>query len=256
MTDPRPIGLIAAIPQELRHLKADFVERGRREVAGFGFRLGELAGVPMVTAMAGIGKVNAALAATLLLHAFGCRALVFSGVAGGLDPDLLIGDVVVARRLVCHDYGALIDGDFKLYQPGAPPLPGHPDAHGYDLPEPLEGRLRAALDGLDLPVLDAEAAGGEPRIPRLVFGTVLTGDVLLNCAATRAALHRRHGGHAIEMEGAAVAQVAEQFGVPWVVVRALCDLAGGGDGRMHVEAFRTAAAAGAAAIVRRIVPVL
>ncbi len=251
-----PIGLMAAIPQELRHFKAHFIEAGRQSLAGFGFRLGTLDGVPLVTAMAGIGKVNAALVATLLCQAFGCRAVVFTGVAGGLDPALEVGDVVVARRLVCHDYGAVVDGALRLYQPGAPPLPGHSQDHGYELPEPLLGRLRGVLDGAELPPLSAEATGGSERRPRLVFGTVLTGDVLVACPHARAGLHDRHLGQAVEMEGAAIAQVAEKFGVPWVVIRALSDLAGGGDGRMHVEAFRTAAGEIAAAVVRRIMPAL
>src|SRR5512143_30926 len=126
----RPTGFIAAIPEEIRHFKADFVERERRSIAGLGFRVGDLDGRPVVTALAGMGKVNAALMATLMLHEFGCRALIFSGVAGGLDPELQIGDVVVARRIVCHDYGALVGGAFKVYQPGNAPLPGYPDEYG------------------------------------------------------------------------------------------------------------------------------
>ena len=251
----RPIGLIAAIPEELAQFGAHFAEGETRTVAGLAFRSGVLDGRPVVAVEAGIGKVNAALVATLLLTEFRCRALVFSGVAGGLDPALGVGDVVVADRLVAHDYGALVDGEIKPYQPGVPPLPGFPEEHGYALPADLAERLRAALEGVELPEIGAAAAGGAARRPRLVFGTVLTGDAFLNCAATRDRLHARFGGLAVEMEGAAVAQVAERFDAPAVVVRALSDLAGA-DSHVDFPAFLHETAGMAAAIVRRIVPVL
>ena len=251
----KPIGLITAIPEELAQFGTHFTEREVTRLAGLAFRAGELDGYSVVAVEAGIGKVNAALVATLLLHEFGCRSLVFSGVAGGLDPALGVGDVVVADRLVAHDYGALIDGDIKPYQPGIPPLPGCPEDYGYALPAALTSRLESALEGILLQPISAAAAGGEARTPRLVFGTVLTGDTFLNCASTRNRLHDRFGGVAVEMEGAAVAQVAERFGAPAVVVRALSDLAGA-DSHMDFPAFLHETAGVAAAIVRRIVPVL
>ncbi len=251
----RPIGLISAIPEELAQFGAHFARERTTEIAGLSFHLGALDGRPVVAVEAGIGKVNAALVATLLLREFGCRALVFSGVAGGLDPTLGVGDVVLADRLVCHDYGALIDGAIKPYQPGVPPLPGFPEDHGYALDAGLAARLRSALEDVELPAISAAATGGETRAPRLVFGTVLTGDTFLNCAVTRDRLHARFGALAVEMEGAALAQVAERFGVPVVVVRALSDLAGE-DSHMDFPAFLHETAGQAAAIVRRIAPVL
>lgn len=252
MTDPRPIGLITAVPEELADFERDLAETRRRTVAGLTFRSGTLAGQPVVLVESGIGKVNAALVATLLLHEFGCRALVFSGVAGGLDPTLAVGDVVIATRLVQHDYGALIAGRIRPYQPGVPPLPGVPDDHGYDLPASLIATIRRAVDGVELPPLSAAATGGAPRRPRVAFGTILTGDAFLNCADTRDRLRAGFGALAVEMEGAAVAQVAEKFAAPAVVIRALSDLAGA-DSPMDFGAFLNETAAVAARIVRRVV---
>lgn len=254
-SDPAPIGLIAAIPAELAQLGPAFRVERREEVAGLAFLAGTLEGRAVVAVEAGIGKVNGAVVATLLLDRFGCRALVFTGVAGGLDPALSVGDVVIGTRLVAHDYGAVVDGAIRVYQPGAIPLPGHREDHGYALPPALEERLRQALGGLDLPPMSAEATGGTPRRPAIRFGTILTGDVFLNCAATRRRLFAAHGGAAVEMEGAAVAQVAERFGRPWVVVRALSDLAGE-DSHISFGAFLHEAAAIAATILRRILPAL
>lgn len=250
-----PIGLISAIPQEIQHFGNDFREKESADIGGYAFRSGTLAGVSVVLVEAGIGKVNTGVVATVLLHSFGCRALVFSGVAGGLDPALGIGDVVIANRLVQHDYGALIDGTIVAYQPGVPPLPHLPRDHGYDLPADLEKRLHGALDDIDLPVVSAQATGDTARKPHLLFGTVLSGDQFINCEVTRVRLHTTFKAQAAEMEGAALAQVCERFGAPWVVVRSLSDLAGA-ESHLDFGAFLEEAAGGAAEVVRRILPVV
>ena len=248
-----PLGLISAIPQELAHFGAELEIASDREIGGIGFRQGRLDGQPLVVAEAGLGKVNAAVVSTLLLSEFGCRALVFSGVAGGLDPALAVGDVVLGRRLVCHDYGRLSDRRIVTYQPGAMPLPGFSETHGYDLPEDLLTRLRQALEGFSLPEVAAEDGG--TRQPRLVEGTILTGDTFLSCAATRVELAERFGGQAVEMEGAAVTQVAERFAKPAVVIRALSDLAGE-ESHLDFDRFLEGAAGSAARIVRRLLPAI
>lgn len=253
MTAPtRPIGLICAVPEEISHFGAHLHVMAETALAGFRFLSGDLDGVPVVLVEAGIGKVNAAIVGTLLAQHFGVRALVFSGVAGGLDPTLGIGDVVIARTLIQHDYGALCDGRLTPYQPGVPPLPGLEGPVGYHLGAGLEDRIMAALAGLDLPAMPAVATGGQARQPSIRFGTVLTGDYFLNCAATRADLHTRFQAQAVEMEGAALAQLADRFSLPLVVVRALSDLAGG-DSHLDFPSFATAAAGSAALIVRRLI---
>lgn len=250
MDSKPPLGLICAVPEEIDHFRDAVDGRDAEELAGFRFRRGRVAGNDIVLVEAGIGKVNAAVVATLLLHRFGVRALLFSGVAGGLDPALQVGDVVIADRLVQHDYGALAGGRLKPYQPGVPPLPGFDDTHGYPLDAGLAARIAGALEGLALASLP-----GAVRAPVWQFGTVLTGDHFLNCADTRQDLQARFQAQAVEMEGAALAQVAAKFGAPLVVVRALSDLAGS-DSHLDFPSFARLAALNAAAIVRRIVPVM
>jgi adenosylhomocysteine nucleosidase len=246
-----PVGVIAAIPEEMRHLRG--ARGAATEIAGQAFDRTDIDGLPVVLAETGIGKVNAAVTAALLVREFGCRALVFSGVAGGVDPDLRVGDVVVASRLVQHDYGAVVDGALVPYQPGSVPLPGFDRTHGYDLDPALAARLRAALDGVAFEPSPTGEDGQERRTPALVFGTVVTGDAFVNCEATRLRLAAQFGAAAVEMEGAAVAQVAHRFGVPWVVVRCLSDLAGASS-HLDFASFLPVAAANAARAVRRIVP--
>src|SRR5690606_19618777 len=194
-------------PEELADLGGRLQQVTRHRLAGLDFHAGALDGRPVVLAEAGLGKVNAAMVATLLLQELGCRAVIFSGVAGGLDPALAIGDVVIGERLVAHDYGAIVAGELKVYQPGGMPLPGVPQTRGYSPPAELLAAARTALADLDLPELSAAATGGAPRRPRLRYGTILTGDVFVNCVATRERLFAAWQAQAVEMEGAAIAQV-------------------------------------------------
>jgi adenosylhomocysteine nucleosidase len=219
------------------------------------FQPGRLGVIPVVLVETGIGKVNAALVATVLAERFGVAAYLFTGVAGGLDPKLGVGDVVVAERLIQHDYGAIVGGRIKPYRPGALPFGARRAPLHFAPPEPLREQARAALADLALPEVPASATGGAARRPRLHFGTVLTGDQFLACEETRARLFDEHGALAIEMEGAAVAQVAEAYGRPWLVVRAISDLAGRESAR-DFTAFAQAAAAGAAVVVTRLLPAL
>jgi len=248
------IGIICAIPQELGHLADAMrdVEETRR--GGVDFASGTLDGHGVVLAGAGVGKVNAGLTATLLADHFGCRCLVFSGVAGGLDPALHVGDVVIGERSLQHDAGVLQGQRIHTYQAGHIPFFNPTDQLGFTSPPDLLARVRERLDGFALPPLSA-AAGGEGRPPAIVFGTILTGDQFLNCEATRERLFRELGGLAIEMEGGAIGQVAEAFAIPHLVIRALSDLAGA-ESHFDFGRFVVEVAAGSAMIVRRLLPVL
>ena len=248
------IGLLCALPEELTHLRVALADARATEIAYVRFDEGTLDGHRVVLAGAGMGKVNAAVVTTLLAERFRCRAVVLSGVAGGLDPALHVGDVVVADRVIQHDAG-LVEGDtLHRYQAGHVSFINPTDALGYSIDPELLGKIRARLDGVALPALPA-AAGGRDRPPRIAYGTVLTGDQYVHCEATRRRLARDLNGLAVEMEGGAVAQVSETFGIPWVVVRALSDLAGH-DSSLDFTAFAHGVAAISAQLVRTLLPAL
>jgi adenosylhomocysteine nucleosidase len=249
-----PIGLICAIPQELADLRADLEHDERVRIGGFDLDQGRLDGWPVVLAEAGIGKVNTATVATLLAVRFGARTLVFSGVAGGLDPELAIGDVVIAERAVQHDAGVIEDERLHPYQAGHVPFFNPTPELGYAVRPDLLERVRRRLEGLELAPLSA-AAGGTGRRPKLVYGTILAGDQFIHCEATRARLHREFKAQAVAMEGAALAQVAERLGVPWLETRALSDLAGK-DSRFDFAKFVDEVAKSSAQILRRLLPIL
>ncbi len=200
------------------------------------------AGEAVVLAQAGIGKVNAAAAATLLLSMFGARTLTFSGVAGGLNPELGVGSVLLAERLAVHDYGIITAGAFTPTAYGVIPV----GAPVLSEPEPVEEAVRAVLAR----VASAVAGRLDARL-----GGVVTADYFLNCAATRDELHARLGADAIDMESGAVAVVARAWGVPLYVIRTLSDLAGG-DSHLTYDEMVEAAAGNSAACVETLLGLL
>jgi adenosylhomocysteine nucleosidase len=236
------IGLICAIPQELWHLRALLADQRSEQIAHTVFDTGAIDGHDVVLAGSGMGKVNASLVTTLLADRFGCRTIVFSGVAGGLDRRLAIGDIVIADFVLQHDAGVLENERVRTYQPGHAPIINPTDRLGYAVDPQLLDRVKQSLAGSSVP-------------NQIVYGTVLSGDQYLNCETTRERLSSELGGQAIEMEGGAVAQVCEAFGIPWLVIRALSDLAGG-NALFDFTAFVDQAAKSSAAILRRLLPVL
>lgn len=248
----RLLGIISAMPEELAHLADD--SGGRIAVGGLSYLKGHIAGRDAIFVECGMGKVNAGVAAALMLDRFPCTALMFCGVAGGLDPALGVGDVVVGTRNIQYDYGAELEAGFKTYQPGKPPLPGFDDVHGYDVPLDLLERLRGAAAAVTFEALPESVGAG--RMPRVSFGPIATGDCFVNSERTRKRLHGSYGAQACEMEGGAVAQVAERFGnLPLVNVRCLSDLAGA-ESHLDFGAFLPIAARNASRVVHRLAPVI
>lgn len=209
-------GILCATPEELDALRARFALASQPERHGPTqvFR-GRRDGVEIALALSGMGKVHAAAAATLLISLFAPKALIFSGVAGGLDPDLPVGAVLLADRLAIHDYGVVSGGAFTPTAYGVIPI-GAPRLCA--LP-PVEPQVAATFATL----ADAMAHRLEGPVR---LGGLVTGDYFLNCGATRQQLRADFGADAIDMESGAVNQVARAWGVPLYVIRTLSDLAG------------------------------
>ncbi|MGD2061868.1 MAG: 5'-methylthioadenosine/adenosylhomocysteine nucleosidase [Acidimicrobiia bacterium] len=207
-----PIGLLTAIPQE--HAAVEGLMSHRRVEAGF--VAGEIDGMAVCLGLTGIGKVNAAISATQMCERAGTSVLVFTGVAGGLDPRLDIGDVVIGDALIQHDAGVLGDDGLDAYQPGHIPFFNPTDEFGFRPSERLRDAVRTAVANAPSNLI----AG------RITFGTILTGDQFLASERERQRLRERFSAQAIEMEGAAVAQVAGRYGLDHLAIRTLSDKAG------------------------------
>ncbi|WP_428420681.1 5'-methylthioadenosine/adenosylhomocysteine nucleosidase [Methylibium sp.] len=238
--------LVTAIDEELRTLLGALQAPVTEHHAGRAFHRGQLDGHEVVLVRSGIGKVAAASTALLLADRYGVDALVFTGVAGALQPGAAIGDVVVARELLQHDMDAS-----PLFPRHEVPLTGRSrfptDA---DLSDALALAARDALEAERIGLDSSFAALGIDRL-RVHEGLVVSGDRFVATALERTALRTElPDALAVEMEGAAVAQVCHDCDLPFAVLRTLSDCA---DDSAHVDFGRfVAEVAGplAAAIVR------
>ncbi|MBL6616854.1 MAG: 5'-methylthioadenosine/S-adenosylhomocysteine nucleosidase [Reyranella sp.] len=250
----RLLGVISALPEELAHLSDRSADI--REIGGLAFWRSEIAGREAVFVESGAGKVNAGVATSLLLDRFDCRALLMCGVAGGLDPALGVGDIVVGTSNTQHDFGMHKDAGFHTIQPGSRPSLGQEWLPGYRVADGVEPRLRKALDGFALEPLP-EAIGVGRRQPAVHFGAILTGDAFVNSDALRQRLYSEFKAQAVEMEGGAVAQVARRWGedIPFVNVRCLSDLASS-ESHIDFRAFLPVASRYASLVAHRLAPVI
>lgn len=254
--------ILSALPEEQAGLSSALQAPECVVHAGRTFFCGTLEGQDVVLALSGIGKVAAATTATALIERFGAVRIVFTGVAGGLGDGVRVGDVVVAHDYLQHDMDA--SPLFPRWE-----LPGYGrtrlacDPHLTSLLSAAVDSCLQALDlntdlGLGTPAGSTESAA---RAPRRHTGLIASGDLFVStatgakalCDALRAA---SHDVLAVEMEGAAVAQVCADYRVPFAAVRTISDRA---DDTAHVDFARfveTVAARYADRIIRRFLRML
>lgn len=208
------VAIVSALPEELAavlaHTQVDrVVTLGQRQ-----FHEGQLQGQAVVLVLSGIGKVAAALTATLLAQRGDVSALLFTGVAGGLGPGVRVGDVVVARELLQHDMD---------------PRPLFPRWE-----VPLTGCARWPTDpAWTQRLVEASQSLGSATPPQVHEGLIVSGDQFVGSATHSRALQQDlPDALAVEMEGAAMAQVCAAFGLPLAVVRTISDRA---DDSAHVD---------------------
>ncbi|GGN20193.1 MULTISPECIES: 5'-methylthioadenosine/S-adenosylhomocysteine nucleosidase [Marinomonas] len=199
------IGLIGAMDEEVAVIKAWMTEVREQSIAGCDFFVGRFEGKDVVLLKSGIGKVNAAVSTTLLLSQFKPEYVINIGSAGGFDPELQVGDVVISDHVVHHDVDVTAFG-YVIGQ-----VPNMPATYPADMA--LVNQAKQALTS----VTQVKAK----------VGLIGTGDSFMNdperVNKVRAMFPELV---AVEMEAAAVAQVCFKFATPFVVVRSLSDIAG------------------------------
>jgi adenosylhomocysteine nucleosidase len=205
------LAIVGAMHEEIAALRPCLEGLRTERRAGRDFHFGRLDGHDVILVRCGIGKVAAATTTAVLLDAFDARALLFTGVAGGLGDGVRVGDIVVARTLLQHDMNAE-----PLFPRWEVPLTGRArfdaDAHWTE---------RLAQAGHALASTNTHA-----RAATLHQGLVVSGDRFVATHAESDALRKGlPDALAVEMEGAAVAQVCHDFERPFAVVRTISDRA-------------------------------
>ncbi|MCA0324168.1 MAG: 5'-methylthioadenosine/adenosylhomocysteine nucleosidase [Proteobacteria bacterium] len=222
MTQVPRTGIISALRQELDAVLADLPDEQRQRAGGRDFWVGHWHGHEVVAVLSRVGKVAAATTATTLIERFGVDRILFTGVAGGLAEGARVGDVVVARSFLQHD----MDGS-PLFPRFEVPLYGKAR---FATDTALSDALAAAAGAV---LADAETALGADavaefnlRAPRLHQGLIVSGDRFIATSADGATLRgAMPDALAVEMEGAAVAQVCDDYGLPFAALRTLSDRA-------------------------------
>lgn len=216
------IGIMSAMHEELAAVLAAMPDEQRLSVAGRDFWVGHWQGHAVVAVLSRIGKVAAATTATVLIERFGVGRIVFTGVAGGLGPGVKVGDVVLARSLVQHDMDAS-----PLFPRHEVPLYGRSRFEtDVGLSDSLQRAVQAVLADVQQHVGPKAVVEFALQSVRLHEGLIASGDRFVSstteCRSLQQALPE---ALAVEMEGAAVAQVCADYGVPFAALRTISDRA-------------------------------
>ena len=262
------IAVVSAFAPELAILQEETEGASVLSVNGVAFTAGTLEGREVVLFLSGISVVNAAMTVQLALDHFAIERVVFSGIAGGVDPGLNIGDVVIADRWGQYlemlfarevdggwatmpffeypyaNFGMMFPRSVTVLRPGA----DHPQTRfWFPVDEALLASARSVANDAALARCTAEdmCLNEAPRI--VVGGSGVSGGAFIDNAAFRT---WAFGARVLDMESAAVAHVAYANDVPFIAVRSLSDLAGGGEGANQMEVFLGLAAGNAASVVK------
>jgi adenosylhomocysteine nucleosidase len=261
--------ILSAFRPEWLALQESLESREEHVVNGTVFLTGTIERKPVVLFLSGVSMVNAAMTVQLALDHFTIDRIVFSGIAGGVDPDLKIGDVVVPEA-----WSQYLEAVFARETAGGYQLPPFADrsenfgmifpqsveiARGKEKPErkvwfPVDAQLletaraTAAATVLAQCTADNRCLDHRPKV--VVGGNGVSGQAFVDNKAFREYTARVFDAQVLDMESAAVAHVAYANGTPFIAFRSLSDLAGGGDGENEMTTFLQLASENSAAVVR------
>jgi len=265
------IAVISAFEPELLLLRSQIQQPEKFSVNGVEFIAGSLQGKPVVLFLSGISMVNAAMNTQLAMDRFNISHVIVSGIAGGVNPGLHIGDVTVVQRwgqylevVMARETSAqefsVAPGKSNLELPGFGMM--HPRAvrvRSADHPQfspkfwfDVDPAMLAVAGSVrDVELQDCDAArrclNHRPRL--VVGGNGVSGSAFVDNAALRKYVFETFHANVLDMESAACAMVAYSNGVPFIAFRSLSDLAGGGEGANEMHTFMNIAADNSARVL-------
>jgi adenosylhomocysteine nucleosidase len=269
--DPTPrLAVMSAFDAELSRLLGRATVEQTYAIAGRTFSTGTLAGKEVVLFSSGTSMVNAALMAQAVIDHFNVTGIVFSGIAGGINPGLRLGDVVVPAQWGEYQEQVFARAKDKGWDTGT--FSREFGNYGMMFPQPVEVARPGQAGGTEkrfwFPVsatmlAAARKAGQAVQLDRCLLkvacldqqpvvsvgGNGVSGPTFLDNADYRQWVWQTFQADAVDMESAAVAHVAYVNGVPFIAFRSLSDLAGGGAGSNEIATFYLLAAGNAATVV-------
>ncbi len=271
LDDAPRIAVVSAFQPELSLLLSRLEKPQLHTVNGVDFTTGVLQGKPVVLFLSGVSMTNAAMNTQLVFDRFKVTHLVFSGIAGGVNPALNIGDVTVAQRwgqylevlmareatpgkytppawmddIKLPNFGMMHPRPVRLRSAGHS---GEEKKFWFDVDPTLLTLARSIQDTV---LADCDAAkkclGHKPKL--VIGGNGVSGQAFMDNAAFRAYTFKTFEANVLDMETAATAMVAYSNGVPYIAFRSLSDLAGGGGGENEMSTFMAIAADNSAKVL-------
>lgn len=199
------IGIIGAMEEEVIALKRRMQVREKQEIAGMEFWIGAVQDKKIVVVRSGVGKVNAAICAQVLIDKFDVSYIINTGVAGGLYPELNIGDIVISTDTVEHDM----------------------DASGVGNPRGEIPRLNMTYFEADQQLIEIaqKAADDLKGDQKIYLGRIASGDQFICSMKVKEDIYTTFTAYCAEMEGAAIAHTCYLNQVPFVIIRSISDKA-------------------------------
>ena len=213
--------ILGAFEKEITLLEDRLTEQQEHQIESIRFVTGRLHGRNVVVVWTGVGKVNAAMTTTLLIEHFKPEHIIFTGIAGAVNPELRPGDIVIAEKTAHHDMGTVWPEG--LFVKGVKNrLDGMENPVFFSASEKLVTCAQRAAERIDMQRV--ETVTGR-RNPKIIKGVIVTGDSFIASAEKCAELRKKLNADAVEMEGAAVAQICYQRQIDHLVIRSISDSA-------------------------------
>jgi adenosylhomocysteine nucleosidase len=208
--------ILGAMPSEVRAIQAQLTKRSQGMLACFPYDTGNLRGRRVVVAVTGVGVTNGAMVAALFIHRFIPSEVIVSGTGSRFNPRIRTGDTVISTKTIHHAAGSLTD-DGMVYRKVRGPLPGQMTSWFY---RPDPGLFALAKDAIASYAPEPIVVDGQRYVPRVLPGVVTASDLFGVSDAKIADMRAKLNPDIMEMESAAIAQVAHQLETPHIVFRA------------------------------------
>lgn len=224
----KTIGIIGAMPSELVDIRKKLSGEQVKNIAGFDYYIDNVNGKTIVNVCSGIAKVNAAVCTQVLIDNFKCDAVINAGIAGGMNNEIKVCDMVISNEVLPHD----LDQHFLVDYP------------------PYNGIFKADEKLIDVAVKICENQG-----VKSFTGRIVSGDAFITDTVIKKGIVDKFSPFAVDMESAAVGQCAFLNKVPFVSVRCISDNADD-DGAMSFDEFEKIAANRVAQVVLEMIEIL
>ena len=199
----KKFGIIAAMQEEMKEIENIMTEKENQKIYELNFIKGKINNTDVVLVEAGVGKVNAARTTQILIDNFEIGAIINVGSAGSANDELEIGDIVIGKKIVQHDF------DITAF--------GHPKGFISNVGQYVESD-RTLIEKMEETISQLHQSDFKIKI-----GTIASGDIFCTELKMKEKIRTKFDADAIEMEGAAIAQVCQLDNIPFIIVRSISD---------------------------------